>query len=173
MKRFAWDSGETHDFRKKLVQNLGKNAIRRNSANRAPVKGGFGGSKYDFFNVMHGSIYADILCIALAHNVRCNIYKTEVISDESKTLRGDPTRRYRQAERCRGAFCWASLLPPRLYGIASIEHIVQWGVYDPPFFLELSFAVVVYRKLPNERLFYNDIRVRKERASHFFLWFKL
>ena len=29
----------------------------------------------------------------------------------------------------------------------------------------LGIAVVVYRKLFNERLFYNDIRVRKERAS--------
>ena len=39
---------------------------------------------------------------------------------------------------------------------------------DYPFFLGLGIAVVVYRKLRNERLFYVDTRVRKERASLFF-----
>ena len=48
-----------------------------NSEKQAPVKGGFGGFKNDFFDVMIDSIYADILCIALAHNVYCNIYKTK------------------------------------------------------------------------------------------------
>ena len=99
-----------------------------------PGERGIWGFPNDFFDVMQGSIYADILCIALAHNVRCNIYKTEVISDESKTLRGDPTRRYRQAERCRGAFCWASLLPPRLHGIASVRgHRARMGIWQSVF----------------------------------------
>ena len=80
-------------------------ALFQNRGIKAPVKGGFGGFPNDISDVMQGSIYADILCIALAHNVKCNIYKTEVNPIESKTLRGDPTRRYRQAERCRGAFC--------------------------------------------------------------------
>ena len=38
----------------------------------------------------------------------------------------------------------------------------------PFFFVGLGVAVVVYRNLRNERLFYVDIRVRKERASLFF-----
>ena len=66
------------------------------------MKGGLGGSKYDIFNVMHGSIYADILCMALA----CRIYQCIYITTlKSKALRGDPTRRIGKAK----AFAAANL----------------------------------------------------------------
>ena len=60
----------------------------QNSPNMAPVKGGFGGFPNDIFDVMQGSIYAYILCIALIYNN----YMTYIFRDESKTLSGDPTR---------------------------------------------------------------------------------
>ena len=47
-------------------------------------------------------------------------------------------------------------------------HCAMRCILTISFFLGLGIAVVVYRKLRNERLFYVDIRVRKERASLFF-----
>ena len=67
------------------------------------VEGGLGGFKYDFFDVMLDSIYADILCMALAYRMYHDIYN---ISEERTTLGGDPTRRYGgPIGPCRGAFC--------------------------------------------------------------------
>ena len=65
MKRFAWDSGETSNFRKKVVQNLVFLHFFENSPNMAPVKGGFGGFPNDISDVMQGSIYAYIYYVWL------------------------------------------------------------------------------------------------------------
>ena len=73
-----------------------------NSPNMAPVKGGLGGSPNDISDVMQGSIYAYILCMALACRMYYDIYITTM---KSKALRGDPTRRIGKAE----AFAAANL----------------------------------------------------------------
>ena len=61
----------------------------------APVKGGFGGFPNDISDVMQGSIYAYILCMALAYRMYHDIY---IISEERTTLGGDPTRRAGKAK---------------------------------------------------------------------------
>ena len=69
---------------------------------QGPVKGGLGGFKYDFFDVMLDSIYDDILCMALT----CKNYHSYINRLRDKALGGDPTRRYGEGFRpCRGAFC--------------------------------------------------------------------
>ena len=64
---------------------------------------------------------------------------TYIFRDESKTLSGDPTRLCRQSwSVCRGAFCWASLLPPRLDGIVSDRgHRAMVGIWHS-FFLDVG-----------------------------------
>ena len=59
------------------------------------MKGGFGGSPNDIFDVMQGSIYAYILCMALACRMYYDIYSMTM---RSKALRGDPTRRASKAK---------------------------------------------------------------------------
>ena len=59
------------------------------------MKGGFGGFPNDISDVMQGSIYAYILCMALTCN---NYYDIYIMTMRSKALRGDPTRRAGKAE---------------------------------------------------------------------------
>ena len=59
------------------------------------MKGGFGGSPNDISDVMQGSIYAYILCMALACRMYYDIY---IMTMRSKALRGDPTRRAGKAK---------------------------------------------------------------------------
>ena len=59
------------------------------------MKGGFGGSPNDISDVMQGSIYAYILCIALIYN---NYYDIYITTMKSKALGGDPTRRAGKAK---------------------------------------------------------------------------
>ena len=59
------------------------------------MKGGLGGSPNDISDVMQGSIYAYILCMALACRMYYDIYRMTM---RSKALRGDPTRRIGKAK---------------------------------------------------------------------------
>ena len=54
---------------------------------QAPVEGGLGGFKYDFFNVMLDSIYAYILCMALACRMYHDIYKLTMRARLSEEIR--------------------------------------------------------------------------------------
>ena len=84
-----------------MVQNLVFLHFFQNSPNPPPVKGGLGGSPNDIFDVMQGSIYADILCMALA----CRIYH-DIYNDDDRTTVAE-IRHAMSAKQSvgRGAFC--------------------------------------------------------------------
>ena len=90
MKRFAWDSGETSNFSNgghEMRCLCRKMRYQRNGDTRGPVKGGVGGFPNDFFKVMQGSIYADILCMALACRMYHDIYKLTMRARLSEEIR--------------------------------------------------------------------------------------
>ena len=51
------------------------------------MEGGLGGFKYDFFDVMLDSIYADILCMALAYRMYHDIYIMTTRAQLSEEIR--------------------------------------------------------------------------------------
>ena len=80
------------EFSKNLVQNLVFLHFFQNSPNMAPVKGGFGGSPNDIFDVMQGNIYAYILCMALACRMYYDIYILRRRQDDSQRRSDKPCR---------------------------------------------------------------------------------
>ena len=66
------------------------------------MEGGLGGFKYDFFDVMLDSIYADILCMALAYRMYHDIYIFPMRAQLSEEIRHADIGGL--LEPCRGAF---------------------------------------------------------------------
>ena len=109
------------------------------------MKGGLGGSPNDIFDVMQGSIYAYILCMALACRMYYDIYSTTM---KSKALRGDPTRRIGKAK----AFAAANFAELRSFrrgwmALRASRTPCNEGYMTLRFFLGLGIAVVLYIKL--------------------------
>ena len=105
------------------------------------MKGGFGGSPNDIFNVMHGSIYADILCMALACRMYYDIYSTTM---KSKALRGDPTRRIGKAKAVAAAnFAELRSFRRGWMALRAFQDTCKDGYMTERFFLGLGFAAVL------------------------------
>ena len=108
---------------------------------QGPVKGGLGGSPNDIFDVMQGSIYAYILCMALACRMYYDIYITTKTGRLSEEIRHAVSAKLKRWPRR----ILLSFAPSAAAGW-HCEHpadIRRW-VYDTA--LGLGIAVVLFTK---------------------------
>ena len=109
------------------------------------MKGGFGGFPNDIFNVMQGSIYADILCMALACRMYQCIYIYIYIKLRYTRVRAKLSEVIRPAVTGKQSVAAAHSAELRSFrrgcmALRAFEDTVQGWVYDRAFFLRVGLC---------------------------------